>query len=70
MRLMGAAAALTSATGASAPLMFLGRVEDAEERARQAIGDTAVEEELAKGRSMSLAEAVEYAAGTWSRLTD
>jgi non-specific serine/threonine protein kinase len=70
MRLMGAAAALTSTTGASAPLMLLGRVEDAEERARRAIGDAAVEEELAKGRSMSLAEAVDYAARTFDRSAD
>ncbi len=61
MRLMGASAALISTTGASAPLMFT-RVEDVEENARQAIGSEAVEKELARGRSMTLDEAVAYAA--------
>ena len=61
MRLMGASATLTSTTGASAPLMFT-RVEDVEESARQAIGSEAVERELARGRSMTLDEAVAYAA--------
>jgi predicted ATPase/class 3 adenylate cyclase len=61
MRLMGASATLTSTTGASAPLMF-SRVEDVEENARQALGDEAVEKALAEGRSMTLDEAVAYAA--------
>jgi predicted ATPase/class 3 adenylate cyclase len=70
MRLMSAAATLTSTIGASPPPLYLGRVEDAEERARQAIGDAAVEEELARGRAMSVAEAVDYAARTYSGLAD
>jgi predicted ATPase/class 3 adenylate cyclase len=60
MRLMGAARAVSSTTGASAPRLFL-RIEDVEEQARQAIGDEAVEQALAEGRNMSLDEAVAYA---------
>ncbi len=62
MRLVGAAAALREMTGASAPLRSVMRL-DAEEAARQAIGDEAVAKALAEGRRMSLEDAVEYAAG-------
>jgi tetratricopeptide (TPR) repeat protein len=61
LRLMGASAALTSTTGASAPLMFT-EVEGVEENARQTLGDEAVEKALAEGRRMTLDEAVAYAA--------
>jgi tetratricopeptide (TPR) repeat protein len=60
MRLMGAALAVTSKTGASAPRLFVS-VEDVEEQARRAIGDEAVEKALAIGRNMTLDEAVTYA---------
>jgi hypothetical protein len=61
IRVMGAAAAIRESTGAAAPLTRIG-LGQAQNAARDALGDDAVDEALADGRRMTLEEAVEYAA--------
>jgi tetratricopeptide (TPR) repeat protein len=65
VRLLGAAASLRLATGASAPLMYTD-AGDLEGLARDAIGDDAVDRALAEGERMSSTEAVAYATGLGS----
>jgi predicted ATPase/class 3 adenylate cyclase len=60
MRLKGVVAGIKARTGASAPPLMLPGV-DAEERARSAIGDAAVDAELALGTAMPLEDLLAYA---------
>jgi predicted ATPase/class 3 adenylate cyclase len=59
LRVIGAAKALTTRTGAFAPPMFTGSAE-AERKAREILGEEVAGHELAAGEAMTLEEALEY----------